>query len=689
MKEYSYLNEEAASAQMPIRHSRPYWLWIGLALVGIGLILFGIWGLRLYKTARSLLGYVDQGMALVEGNPMEVLRENPEALGALIHGVREDMVVVNRQVGALAEIGPALGWVPKVGPLLAEAPDLLTLADSLTEAGVILWDHFSPALSALQGEGEMTSIMARTLQDAAPHLPPARDAVRRARGAYDQIEVAALPGRFQGPMAQLGPLLPLLEDGLAFAEVAPQLLGIDEPRTYLALAFNESELRPVGGFITAVGEVHVQAGRIVTMTFHDSYAVDDFSQPYPIPPEPLQRFLALDLWVFRDSNWSPDFPLSVRQGLELYRPRGRGGSVDIEGVVAFDQWAVRQMVEAVEPVSVPGFEAALTGETVMDYVYQLWAPDEGETKGQWWRQRKSFMRPLAMAVLQRIQGGEPGSDSDVDWAKLARIALRLLDEKHVLLYFADPHVESLLVERGWGGALQAPQGDYFMVVEANMGFNKVSANIERAFTYEVDLAKMPPQADVRLTYTNTSMVDYPCKPEARYDGQYEQMMARCYWADLRLYAPEGANLLDATRHPIPAESVASGRAWEGEVEVMDAQEGAYTVFHQALLVPTKAQEPVAAEVGMLYELPGHVVSREEDGILTYRLTIQKQPGLRSVPMRVALRLPQNALLLHSSIAVSSAHPEPEIGSEDVLLFDLDLRVDQQIVVRYRLKEERR
>jgi hypothetical protein len=672
-----------------------------LGFIAVGIILFGIWGFRLYKTTRSLLGYMEQGMALVEGDPMKTLREDPETLGALMHGVREDIVAVNRQVGWLVPLGPAFGWVPKVGPLLADAPDLLTLADGLTEAGVVLWDHFSPALSPLldsdsdQGEEEMTKIVARTLQDAAPHLPPARRAVQRASAAYDRIEVTALPGRFQGPMAQLGTLLPLLEDGLAFAEIAPQLLGVDEPRTYLVLAFNESELRPIGGFITAVGEVHVQAGRIVTMTFHDSYAVDDFSQPYPTPPEPLQRFLAIDLWVFRDSNWSPDFPTSVRQGLALYRPDAmEDPAEEIDGVIALDQWAVQQMVEAVEPVSVPGFEAALTGETVMDYVYERWAPDEGEAKGNWWRQRKSFMKPLAMAVFQRVQGG------NVDWAKLARIMLDLLDEKHVLLYFAEPQAEALLAERGWAGTLQAPKGDYLMVVEANMGFNKVSANIERSFRYEVDLTKSPPRADARLTYTNTSMVDYVCEPEARYDGQYEQMMARCYWADLRLYVPEGANLLDATRHPIPADAIASGRAWEGTVETLDAQEGAYTVFHQALLLPTRSQSPVTTDVALHYALPDDIITQEDDGSLTYRLDIQKQPGLVSMPLRVVLRLPQNALLLNVNTKALTAHHEPAVGrgpgsdsglgsnsglgSGNVLLFDLDLKVDQQIVVSYRL-----
>ncbi len=41
--------------------------------------------------------------------------------------------------------------------------------------------------------------------------------------------------------------------------------------------------------------------------------------------------MGIDLWVFRDSNWSPDFPTAARQAVALYRP---GQPVSVDGVVA-------------------------------------------------------------------------------------------------------------------------------------------------------------------------------------------------------------------------------------------------------------------------------------------------------------------------------------------------------------------
>ena len=648
-------------------------LWgIGLAL--LCLVLCTIWLARLYRTARSLQAHLAEAEALASAeDPLEKLRSDPEAVGALLHGVRADVLALKRDVGWLAPLGPALRWVPEVGPLLAEGPDLLVLADGLTEAGTLLWDDFSPLLVALQSGLPSEEAFRAVFQDGeagqGPRVAMALEAVQRAQSAYEGVEIAALPGRFQGPVKLLGTAFPLLEDGLPLLTFAPELIGMDRPRTYLVLALNETEIRPSGGFITGVGEIRVEAGEIMTMTFRDSYAVDDFSLPYPDPPELMRHFLAVDLWVFRDSNWSPDFPTSAREGLALYRP---GYPVKIDGVVALDMQAVQQIIAAMAPLQVAGFDEPVTEETVMEYIYELWAPDDGKLDRKWWQQRKAFMGLLAQAVFERVQTG------GVDWGTLLNTVTQLLEEKHLVLYFEEPAVEAFLVDQGWGGAMHPPQGDYLMVVEANLGFNKVTANIERSFSYDVDLSAASPQVSLTLLYTNTSTADYPCRPEARYAPTYELMMERCYWSVLRAYVPEGAQLIEASRHSIPAESVASKQRWSGRAYAEDAVEGAYTVFNQAVLLPTDSH----AKVWFRYNLPEHVVVPEADGSFAYRLDLQKQIGLSPVPVRVALHLPQNAvLLLAEPEAVRDAR-----AAKDVLVFDVDLKVDTQIVVRYSLSE---
>ena len=95
----------------------------------------------------------------------------------------------------------------------------------------------------------------------------------------------------------------------------------------------------------------IDAGKIISLTVEDSYAVDDFTTPYPDPPAPLRDYMGIDLWVFRDSNWSPDFPVAARQAISLYT-QTRGGHID--GVIAMNQKVVEALVDGFGPLTIDG-----------------------------------------------------------------------------------------------------------------------------------------------------------------------------------------------------------------------------------------------------------------------------------------------------------------------------------------------
>ena len=128
-------------------------------------------------------------------------------------------------------------------------------------------------------------------------MPGYREQIARAQAARERIDTARLSPRIQSLLARYDEAYPLADKGLALLEVAPQLLGADQPRTYLILVQNEEELRATGGFISAAGRVTLDAGQIVSLIIEDSYAVDDFTTPYPDPPAPLRDYMGIDLWA--------------------------------------------------------------------------------------------------------------------------------------------------------------------------------------------------------------------------------------------------------------------------------------------------------------------------------------------------------------------------------------------------------
>lgn len=635
------------------------------ALLLLGVLLAGVGAGKLLRSALSLQAHLAEAQALLEGSPMETLKAHPEQVGDLLKEIRADVVAL-RPARGLTRLGPALGWLPKVGPLLAQATPLLDLADALTEAGVLGWNFGEPALQAWQSGALTPELATKMLAEGREPLQAAQVAVVRARAAYAQLSSEELPWRLQQPLKLLDSMLPLLDDGLSLAVVAPELLGEPSPRTYLFLALNDDELRPGGGFITAVGEVEVRSGQIGGVTFADSYTVDDFSQPYPLAPEALKHFMGIDLLVFRDSNWSPDFPAAVAQGLELYRP---SREVAFDGVIAVDQVAVQRLVGALGEVEVAG--QVVTEASLMTYIHESWSPPEGKFTTEWRLSRKNFMGDLVQAMRQRVEG----SLDDIDLALAGRTVLQLLDEHHIqIALLTNPEAAAVLEARGWDGAVQVPQGDFLLVSEANVGYNKASPKIARAMAYEVDLTQTPPVATLTVTYTNTSQVQIACTPETRWDPVYVEMMERCYWAYVRVYAPSGSQLLSASRHPIPAEAMWGGEAWSGEAQTLP-ESTAHTVWGQGFLLPTREQTVLS----FTYTLPPGVLRQETEGTWVYHLDWQKQPGLRQIPVRVSLRLPQNVV----SCETLEVFP---VQSDGLWVFEDTLQADRTVEFRYCLNK---
>ena len=347
--------------------------------------------------------------------------------------------------------------------------------------------------------------------------------------------------------------------GLGVALAAPLAgpLGFRGPRTYLVLAQNEDELRPTGGFITGVAAVTLSRGRVSAFRLDDANAVDDLHQVYPAPPDPLRRYMGSQMWLLRDANWSPDFPTSARQAAALYE---LGQGVHIDGVVAFDEAALRSVLGVIGPVSVPGLPEPVTDANFLTLLRAAWSAAPGTAAAAAWHsQRKDFLGPLAQALLARLRSvRDPRT-----LAALARTARQALDERQVLVYWPAGPLAGWLADRGWDGAVRPGTQDYLRVVDANVGFNKVNAAIDEALAYQVDLSDPSlPAASLTVTYTNTVATPKACVPfgVANRSTQYADYLQDCYWDYWRVLLPAGAQVWWAPANAVPAAELLGGAA---------------------------------------------------------------------------------------------------------------------------------
>jgi hypothetical protein len=614
-----------------------------------------------------------EGMA--EGSfPADLKEEDLATMRDELSQAEADFRALKAELRPFLPLCRYLGWVPVVGQDIQAAPDLLEIAIKIAAAGGATFEGLQPLAGLLSKEKptteEIGEQIAPILVAQRPKFVEAQSKLSEATQARAEIEKNRLSPRVAALVDRLDRYLPLLEFGLRGALLAPELLGASEQKSYLILAQNDDEIRATGGFISGVGLLRIDQGRIMQLDFQDSYAVDDLSQPHAEPPLPLYRYLWAQIWLLRDANWSPDFPTTAQLAAQIYE---QDQGVAVDGVIAIDQQAVRLVVGALGPFRLEEYEESVTADNVIPLARQYWALPLGagtseESAGDWWVHRKDFMGALLKATMTRLEGGVTSAEV----MELTKAIRRGVEEKHILIWFDDPAVSELLYDVGWDGIIQATEGDYLMVVDTNMGFNKVNPNVDEGINYQVT---MDEEGDVRavvtINYHNRSTREVQeCVQEARYELTYEGMMNRCYWDYLRLYVPQDARLIEATRNPLPPGSLyrrlSGADAGSGEPDIGPPEKGK-EVFGNFFVVPPQESK----EIRFSYELPD-ILEKTGDSY-RYSLLIQKQPGTKALPVQVTVELPPGA----EWVAVD---PEPNAVEGNTLRYQLSLAIDRHIEV---------
>ncbi len=635
-----------------------------------------VWlGQTTYRSVRAALALRSdlaavQALAAADVQTVDVMQARQT-----LHSARVHLEELRSAARPFLWVAPAFGWVPRYGPDVRLAPGVLDIATDLVVAGDELAEAMSPLLETMahsaSPQPDVLPLALDTLGGAQPQVEQAWEAVLRARAGRAALERQIATGRPPSPrvaglIAMLDRALPPFEQGVgALAILAAELsqTGDGDGRTYLVLVQNEDELRATGGFISAVALVRLDRRGIIPLRVEDSYVVDDFSQPYPEPPAAVRETMLADLWVFRDANWSPDFPTSARAALELYAISRPDEAAGVDGVIAFDQQAVRLIVEALGPLEVAGQAEPITGEDVITAAREAWAPGE-QPEMDWWLHRKDFYEALLVSMRARIERGL-GREELI---RLLVAGRRALDERDLLVALRDERASAVARHLGWDGALRPSPGDYLMVVHSNVGFNKADGLVEKQLLYSVDLRDpLAPTAALTVTLHHPGPGERPCNQGSRYGPTYEEMMQRCYWDYMRILSPAGTRLIAASRHPIAGAELLSGQEWSGEAVVQPPEAGRAVVANLVLVRPGET-----AAVRFDLALPPSTVVQRRNGF-AYTLHIQKQPGTRGQPVEVRVLLGSAMTLRHSS-------PPPSVVAGNEVVYSLTLESDRTLAV---------
>jgi hypothetical protein len=562
-----------------------------------------------------------------------IRRDGPSLMSELLNqGTRPEVARVRAMRRDLQQVSATLDTLRRSSRWLSErlarqrAWPWLSRQALLADRGLLSATDLSAvalgaALSVEHGL-ERSEYAAQPMGDALDALAQDRERLLRAREALAEAATVAGTGRFREPLRLAVPALDVLL-------MAPQVLGDGTPRTYLLLIQNADELRATGGFISSVAVLDVAEYRLAGMRYLNSYDVEAYYGVHPAPPAPLRQHMGAGILLFRDANWSPDFPTSAEVLAALWMLDMRQ---EVDGILAMDAILVRQVLQAMGPLNVPQYDLVITADNVLDTAVALWenpvgAPSLHERDtgfGLWLSQRKAFGEAFLSAMVDRLSQPQPG-----DMLALLEAVADAARGGHAQAWaLNDRDLQEDLRRFGLAGEVARTRGDYLMVVDSNMGWNKADRNIGREIDYEVEMTADGPVARLCLTYRHGAPAGAAeCSHGAGYADSYEAMTEQCYWNYVRALVPQGSVL----RHAEGA---------QGPVDV--TAESGKTVLGTMVVVPPGE----TVNLCLSYALPGDIFDAGE-GAYGYRLIVQKQAGIAGALLRVRLD-PGDRAMFHSA-----------------------------------------
>jgi len=593
---------QRAKASPAARSVPLIWLKITLLLV-LGL-LFCVGGAVLYQGASVLKGdtisLMQKGVSKLEAAQQAVAIKNlPEARNQLI--AAENLFTTAQQdVLSLGQTNLYMSGLANEHFQIIAGQKLIDAGLSLAQAGQLLIATAEPAMQYFSSAGQQNSgatqaqdflpQVIQILSASLPNLDKALVKVAKANILLQSIEPAILGSSYETTLKVAQGKAGALYDAVAMVDTLskqlPRMLGDPNPRSYLILNQNDTELRPTGGFMGSYVLVKLLHGKITDFFVDDTYRIDG----------QLAQSLTGEK-VIPNANFDPDFPATAKYVADLYEQSG-GGTPD--GVIAINTQVMSAILGVIGNIELPDRKLVITADNFADVVY-------GEIKkAEKTSNPKEVLSELSPILLQRVT-----SMSRDDLNRLMPLLTDQLAKKNIMLYSRNADLQGVISQLNLAGELHEtlPKQDYLMVVRANMGAVKSSANIEDSITQQVTVNSAGEITEhLTLTYAHTGTGSSP-------DGVNKDYV--------RIYLPKGTTVKNIIGYDV-----------DEKVTTEPAHEKTFFGFY----VTTQPGETKTLTLD--YQLPFTLDLGKGE---SYSIYIQKQAGTINTTLTSAMQTPSTGL----------------------------------------------
>ena len=557
------------------------------------------------------------------------------------------------------------------GSLVSSGSHLVKVGENLAQAGQNLASmvnifSFNNLFNLIGSAGSEENSLTDLMVDSQVNLNQALAGIRLANQELTQVKIKSLPTDIQESVASLAVKLPLVEEMLSqaidYSAALLNILGHNNPRQYLLLFQNNSEIRATGGFIGTYGLLALDRGRIKELFIEGIFNIDGQLHEKIIPPRPIQKISTA--WSMHDANWFADFPASAEKVTWFYE---KAGGPTVDGVISFTPTVIERLMKLTGSISMPEYDLILTPENFVEFIqYQVEIDYDQELN-----QPKKILADFAPLFVKKLS-----QLSSSERKEALEIIFDCLQEKHILIYFKDNSLEKLAIEEGWSGQLLDTDKDYLSVVSSNINGYKTDRVVKESIQHQAEI-----QPD-------GSIIDTLTIRRQHQGGHFEyDWWNRVNTNYLRVYLPLGSQLLSAQGQTIeiyqpPLDYQKQGFKADPLVSfienkmIIDSKTGTHifeengkTVFGNWLYVSPGETVTLTYQ----YKLPFKIdLTKSTD---SYSLLVQKQSGSLGSQFSHYLKFPAN-WLVHWQY--------PEQGKQTVGSWQLetDLHLDRFLGVTF-------
>lgn len=406
----------------------------------------------------------------------------------------------------------------------------------LIEAGKLsseIGGQLSQALVLPEGQEHTVS---NFLQNFILYAEPAIPLIKQLEKEISMVDATTLPEEYQQQFhdlsTKIGYLSVSIEEAVSLAHEATIFLGEKVDKRYMLVFQNNTEKRGPGGFIGSFALVDIRRGEITQLQVPKggTYDTEAGLNRLVAAPEPL--WLLNPRWHFWDANWWPDWSMSAKKLMWFYE-NSNGPSVD--GVISLTPTVIERALEVIGPIDMTADYGVVIDSQNFWTVTQTFS----EQKPDVTKEPKKIIGDLINKIMEEL----PQRLTTEKTIALISLLERNLNEKQIMAYFNDSTLQASTDRFGWSGKIQNTDKDYLMVVNTNIGGQKTDRVIEENLFHT---SKILPDGSIIDTLTIE-------RKHLATRGEEFIGVRNVDW--MRIYTPEGSQLISATGFKSPDQSL--------------------------------------------------------------------------------------------------------------------------------------